>query len=301
MPADNGSQGGDNDPVGNDVLERLLLDVGIPGVVYSGYPQEVSARVRDSRIRVVPKRGDGGADVLAGLAEHEGLMSAMDVTRTRIQRESAKLFSNSIWPRWQDQWQRMTERDQIAEVITRQIVSHVAERLTLSSKSHPEEFYIVPPLDTDRLATGDLVKRESEVFVVISPRCNLARDPYPSHLILAACKLMEEEWSLMRAWFGGSAKEQRRAHDQLRKLASQDLPISSHFLPPCGAAGPWLVQFKEVETVESNEAVPKLMDTRFASISSQFVPNLVQRYAAYLGRFGQPDLDVDELRVRVCT
>lgn len=301
MPVDAGSQGRNNDPVGNEVLERVLLDVGIPAVVYSGYPQEVSARVRASRILVVPKKGDGGAEVLAWLAQHESLMSAMDVTRARIQRESARLFSNSIWPRWEDKWQRMADRDQLAEVITRQIVSHVAEQLTLSpNDSHPEEFYIVPPLDVDRLGTGDLVKIDEKVYVVVSPRCNMARDSYPAHLILAPCKPMDEEWSSMRERFAGSAKEQKSAADQLRRFATQDFSLSSHFLPPCDAAGPWLVQFKDVLTVESRTAVPDLLRTRFASIASQFVPNLVQRYPAYLGRFGQPDLDTDELRARVC-
>lgn len=46
--------------------------------------------------------------------------------------------------------------------------------------------------------------------------------------------------------------------------------------------------------------VPDLLAARFASISSSFVPNLVQRYAAYLGRIGQPDLDCDLLRDQVC-
>jgi hypothetical protein len=59
------------------------------------------------------------------------------------------------------------------------------------------------------------------------------------------------------------------------------------------------VQFKEIMTVPS-ERVPELLKTRFASVASQFVPNLVQRYSAYLGRIGQPDLDVEILKAHVC-
>ena len=49
-----------------------------------------------------------------------------------------------------------------------------------------------------------------------------------------------------------------------------------------------------------NSEVPSLLENRFASVASQFVPNLVQRFAAYLGRIGQPDLDCDVLREQVC-
>jgi hypothetical protein len=45
--------------------------------------------------------------------------------------------------------------------------------------------------------------------------------------------------------------------------------------------------------------MPDLLKNRFASISPAFVPNLVQRCAAYLGRIGQPALDVDQLRALI--
>ena len=60
----------------------------------------------------------------------------------------------------------------------------------------------------------------------------------------------------------------------------------------------WLISKRSL-TVPSTE-VAMLLEGRFASVAGQFVPNLVQRYDAYLGRIGQPDLDSDVLRAQVC-
>jgi hypothetical protein len=164
---------------------------------------------------------------------------------------------------------------------------------------HLEEFYIVPPLAADRLSTGDLVKIGQEVYIVVTPRCNLARDTYPKFLMLALCKPMEGIWTGLKNQFGGDEKKQDKANKELHSYASQGHAISTHFLPPCDTFGPWLVDFKEIISVPSAD-LAVLMESRFASVAGAFIPNLVQRYAAYLGRIGQPDLDCDALRVQVC-
>ena len=299
LPKDDEPGAQNTEQMGNDILGRLLLEVGVPAVVYSGYPQEASDIVKASQIRIEGKRGGGGMDLLRWLAGHEGLMSAMDNMRKQVERESAKLFSQSIWPRWEKAWRLMADPAPLGGVITRQVVAHVAEQLSLPpSYHHPEEFYFVPPLEADRLGTGDLLRLSDSVYVVVTPRCNLARDDYPNHLMLALCKPMTGVWSGMRSRFNGvDQTKQDAAMKELQLYASQGFAISTHFLPPCGSEGPWLVQFKEIITKPSAEA-ETMMNARFASIAPQFVPNLVQRCAAYLGRIGQPDLDCDVLRAQ---
>jgi hypothetical protein len=271
----------------------------VPAVVYSGYTQEASELVLRSEIRVIPKAKDGAMEALHWLAEHDRLMSAMETTRKEIARESARLFSQSIWPRWKNTLKSIEDAEVLAGVITRQTASHVAEQLGMPpAHHHPEEFYIVPPL-SDRLGTGDLLKIADDTYVVVTPRCNIARDCYPNHLMLAICKPMEGILAGIRAQFKGDEKKQEKAVKELRRYATQGHSTGTHFLPACGDSGPWLVDFKEIMTVPSTE-VRMLLAGRFASVASQFVPNLVQRYAAYLGRIGQPDLDCDVLRKQIC-
>jgi len=300
LPEEDNAAGHNTEPIGNEVLEQVLVEVGVPAVVYSGYPQEASQLVQDSQIRIIGKKKDGQMEALRWLAGHESLMSAMDVTRKKIAQESARLFSQSIWPRWEKTWKTMEDGNVLAGVIARQTASHVAEQLGMPPNfHHPEEFYVVPPLAAEQLGTGDLVKVEGNIYVVVTPPCNMARDQYPPHLMLALCKPMEGIWTGMRNKFQGDEKKQESAAKELHLYASQGHAISTHFLPPCGESGPWLVQFKEMMTVPSAQ-VPALLQSRFASVAAQFVPNLLQRYAAYLGRIGQPDLDCDVLRGQVC-
>ena len=300
LPVDDKAVGQSSQATGNDILQKVLLETAVPAVVYSGYTEEASELVKSSQIRIIEKKIGGGIESLQWLAQHEGLMAAMAAMRRRVERESARLFSQSIWPRWEKAWNTMTDVDALAGVITRQVVAHVAEELSLPPNfHHPEEFYFVPPLSAERLGTGDMVRVEGAVYVVVTPRCNMARDNYPKHLTFALCKPMGVPWTGLRERFAGNEKKQEKALEELRSYATQGHSTSTHFLPPCGDEGPWLVDFREVMSVPS-EPVAEMMKSRFASIASQFVPNLVQRYAAYLGRIGQPDLDCDVLRAIAC-
>jgi CheY-like chemotaxis protein len=299
------TSGGDNStatPLGNDILETVLIETGVPAVVYSAHAAEASEMVRNSNIQIRSKKGSGGTEILTYLASHEGLMAAMEITRKKIAIESAKIFNDSIWKRWEITWNSMADRGVLAGMITRQIASHVADRLSLPpANHHPDEFYIIPPLFAARLDTGDLITENSHVYVVVTPRCNMANEPQPTHLMLALCRPMTTEWNDMREGFnlGLESKKGKSAVAKLRNFSVQNHSTSTHFIPPCGDRGPWLVDFKETKGVLST-ATPELLQNRFASISTHFVPNLVQRYAAYLGRIGQPDLDWNILREHIC-
>jgi hypothetical protein len=287
------------EPLGNNVLEQILLQVGVPAVVYSGHLVEVSDTVKASKIHRIQKQGGGAMKALEWLSEHESLMSAMEETHKSIAKESAQLFSQYIWPRWENEWKNLTDPSVLGGVLTRQTATHISEVLTLPPQlCHPEEFYLVPPI-RERLSTGDLVTVEAKVYVIVTPRCNMARDEYPNNLMLAYCKPMGADWTGLRERFNGAEKSKNSATRALQDMVCQSVPISSHFLAPCGDKGPWMVDFKEIFTLPSSEATA-LLKSRFATIAPQFVPNLVQRYAAYLGRVGQPDLDSVPLRDQIC-
>lgn len=286
-------------PLGNDILQLLLDEVGVPAVVYSGYEGETSEAVRASNIRVLGKQKGGGAHILEGFAAQAELMAAMESTRSRIAKETARLFNQSIWSRWENRWSKEQDREGIAGIIARQTASHIADSLSEPATGHhPDEFYIVPPLHATRLDTGDLLRIGNQVYVVLTPRCNMANKP-PSHLILAVCRASADWATWKQDLLAGSVKQKDKAERDLRAHSTQGHSISSHFLPPLeGEGGPWLVDFQEARTVKSR-AIPRLLQRRFASVAPHFVPNLVQRYTAYLGRIGQPDIS-PEILLALC-
>ncbi|MEW6373212.1 MAG: hypothetical protein AB1584_20005 [Pseudomonadota bacterium] len=285
---------------GNSILEKIVIEAGIPAVVYSAHSSEASELVQRSNIQVRSKKGGASIEILEYLAGLVELMAAMDATRKKIAIESAKIFNDSIWRRWQTTWCSGINKEVVAGIITRQTASHVADRLSLPPMyHHPDEFYIVPPLHESRLDTGDLLTDKGDVFVVVTPRCNMANQPLPTHLMLARCKPMVAEWTKLQQDFAGNAEAKRKASARLRDFAIQNHATSTHFIPMCDGNGPWLVDFRDTRGVESAE-IARLIESRFASIATHFVPNLVQRYAAYLGRIGQPDIDWQVLREQVC-
>jgi CheY-like chemotaxis protein len=281
-------------PLGNEVLQELLIQVGIPAVVYSAFDGEASESIRSSNIRVHSKRGGEGAKILALFAAQADLMTAMEATRSRIAKETALLFHRSIWHRWETRWSREADKTIISEVIARQTVSHIADALgQIPLNFHPDEFYVVPALHIERIDTGDLIDLDGLAHVVLTPRCNMANSP-PSHILLAVCSEMPEWAEWKGHLLAGNAKQKDRAAKDLRNHATQGHGIATHFLPPLNDLGPWLVNFQEVRTMKS-EDMATLLPKRFASVAPHFVPNLVQRYSSYLGRIGQPNISTDIL------
>ena len=272
----------------------MLEEVGIPTVVYSGYEGEASEAIRASNIRIHTKRGGEGQKILASFLAQSGLMAAMEATRSKISKATALLFNQSIWQRWETRWAREQDKEMITDVIARQTASHIADSLAQgSSNHHPDEFYVVPALYANRIDTGDLFNLDGQIHVVLTPRCNMANKP-PSHLMLAVCSSMPE-WAQWKDQFlNGNAKQKEKTGKDLRSHATQGHGIATHFLPPLDEKGPWLVEFQEVRTIQS-EDIPALFPKRFASIAPHFIPNLVQRYSSYLGRIGQPDINTDIL------
>ncbi len=289
LPSSDDEQG-TGEPVGNDLLHSVLRNLGIPAYVYSAYEGEVSDEVRASNIKVARKEGGATTSILQDFEKQAGLMDAMDRMRCQVAQETSRLFNGSIWPRWEQRWAKVEDRELIAGIISRQTVSHVAEVLSQTPTSHhPDEFYVVPALYAERLETGDILEHGGETLIVLTPRCNLANSP-PSKIVCAVCTPCDAWVQWQTALTGASNQKKEKAEQEIKKHATQGHGIASHFLPPLDSGGPWLVDFRELRAIDSSETA-SLLTHRIATVAPQFVANLVQRHAAYIGRIGQPDLD----------
>jgi CheY-like chemotaxis protein len=283
----------DDDAAGNALIEKIVTEIGIPVVIHSGYPDEQREALRAFPVRCFLKQGGSAMSALGWLCTQDGLMEALAATRRRLREETARVFSQSIWKRWDKRWQN-ADKENVSTIVARQIAAHLAETIGTPADIayHPEEFYFVPPLEAGRLATGDLLQVDGRILVVLTPRCNLA-NTIPPTFVFAECEALETWWNAMKDRLSGEGNKDK-PRSELSKYATQNLEISKHFLPKCDQGGPWLVNFKNIITYPA-ERLPELLKARFASVSPQFVPNLVQRYAAYQGRIGQPNLDIEQL------
>jgi len=290
---------------GCQMLEHILQTLPIPVVVVSGVPGEIhdvapGSPIKNSPIKILRREGDAYTEALTWLREKTGLMRTLRNAQSSIRQETARLFHRSIWPRWEKRTPGPDKPELPEKAITRQIVCHLAEYLTVTGGTEaffiPDEFYLDPPMRTERLHTGDLLEHEKQVWIIVTPQCNMANDPYPDNILLAGCRDERQQWKQLITRKEQGGKKQESANRQIRDLVNQGHDISTHFMPPCGDRGPWLVEFKKIKTLHSDkDEVSELLKTRFASLAPQFIPNLTQRFAAYMGRNGQPDLDRNEL------
>lgn len=277
---------GHNDD-GNTLVKELIATKPVGIVVYSGQPTEAE-KYACNQVTVID-RAAGLPPVFEWLNKHKNMFISLGRAKSELDEQTAQLFYKAIWPRWK-YWVEGGEEEAMGKMLARHISSHVHDSLLHESngKTHPEESYFVPPIK-DRLDTGDLIKLDdNSVWVVVTPRCDLAQEDKTDTVLIAQCKDISNEWSQLVT--GESSKNKDK---QIEKLKQHDGSFKQHFLPPMKdsagtALGPWMVQFHHLRSCLVADAKENFTHKRFATISPHFVPSLVERFGAYFSRIGTP-------------
>lgn len=263
---------------GNALVRYALESHPLAIAIYSGQHQE--AEVEDIPQVEVFDRGDGLDPVFEWLSRQHKMLLQLRSTRESMERETARVFFRSIWPRWKN-WAK-DDRADIKGMLARHVVAHVHDALLDADggAAHPEETYFMPSIK-ERLDTGDLIRSEEDLWIVVTPRCDLANAGKVETILLARCVDISKRWN-------DKTKEQPRIaqHDGSHKL---------HFLPQIldlkgQQLGPWFVHFHDLKTIPVKQAPAELTAKRWASLAPQFVPSLVERFGAYFSRIGTPSL-----------
>lgn len=264
-----------------NALVRYTLDTHpVALAIYSGQAQE--AEVDGCPQVEIFDRGEGLDQVFNWLAKQRAMLIQLEGIRESVERETARIFFRSIWPRWAH-WSTNPPAAGIGPMLARHVVAHVHDALLNADggSAHPEETYFLPPIK-NRLDTGDLVKDLDSLWIVVTPRCDLAIADKVASVLVARCVDIADRW------IGKSQKEQR-------KLSQHDNAAKQHFLPPMldtagNQVGPWFVQFHDLRAIPSSDVPKELTSKRWASLAPQFVPSLVERFGAYFSRIGTPTL-----------
>lgn len=267
---------------GNALMKHVAGMHPVAMAVYSG--QRAEADVSDFPQVEVFDRGDGLDPVFSWLGKQLEMMMRLRDTRQSIERETALIFFRSIWPRW-ERWTKDAPEERLrGDPMTRHVVAHVHDSMLYSNggKTHPEETYFIPPLK-EQLDTGDLIRDDEFMWVVVSPRCDMAIKKMAT-VLLARCQDIKGDWE--------------RNKKNRSKMAQHDNAPKWHFLPEIRDVagetnGPWYVEFGHLKAVAIADAEEELTKKRFASLAPQFVPSLVERFGAYFSRIGTPNLTID--------
>jgi CheY-like chemotaxis protein len=285
---------------GNDVLAHLSESSLTVCAIHTGEPGTEIIKEHQKEFVQVFKKGDGdGIDnVLLWLDKKVDMVSAIKSMQDSFSKSMAEAFTKSIWPRW-SHWLSAEENPNLTvQALTRHMASHLhASFLNEVSSVHPEEHYFIPPLQ-DRLDTGDIFFIEGEHFILVTPRCDLAREKNPTFQ-LVNLKSVQEEWlehHELKSNEANSKKIKESAQKSIEKLVNHgDRSPKLHFIPQVKLSsdevfGPFHAQFNFMDCIEASDiARETLASQRIATLSNEFVPSLVERLGAYFSRIGTPD------------
>jgi CheY-like chemotaxis protein len=286
---------------GNDLVRLGLSDYGIPVGIISSNPQDIDADLKKVAMLKTFDKGDEDpyGDALAWLAAQWPMMDVLADSRSEIRRTGAAIFRNRIWSQWAN-YEKVVDEDRksLTQIVARQYAGQIAEHLGVGAQAgwHPFEHYIQPAMLEDRAQTGDIFEIDDARWVVLTPACDLATKKAPI-VLLAHCREGSaadgdplKDWDMRVAQLKGEVSNgQKKDRDVFfRSLVNQAL-AGKHFLPPIGDGKPMLVEFKSLKTLSAAELD---LTKRLASIAPAFVPNLVQRFGAYISRTGQPNIEV---------
>lgn len=228
----------------------------------------------------------------------------------------AKFFVKSLWPRWSN-WLESddpSEKNFLAAAVARHLASHVHAALLdeHQQKAHPEEWFFVPPIHTG-VRTGDIVRSPEPhgLEIVITPRCDLATGKRKT-IQLASCQDVSEDWArlikkrsdLQRTKLehmkkGESVpdrlnKDIESADNKCRAFTQHRSTSSLHFLPQMKltdgtSVGPLMINFDQIRSGPVDAFEKAVIAGRIASVSSEFIPSIVERLGTFFSRIGTPD------------
>ncbi|MDR6266597.1 response regulator [Roseobacter sp. N2S] len=280
---------------GNDFAASMVNSRGIPVAVVSGHVVELSAELEKLEHFRKFSKSHGYGPVVDWLSDQWDLMTTLRKSREQIEAASAEVFSKRLWPQWQNTPALSgSSPERQAKIVTRQFASHISDLLGLDTDQnpdwHPYENYIVPALTSERTHTGDLFNLTDDIWIVLSPQCDMANANVPN-VLLAKCTIGHKDWTTHIDHLKVTP-DRDRSRKVIKKFVDQDFSKSKHFLPPLpGENEPLLVDFSVIQT-KPLEELNKILDHRLGSVSTPFLSNLIQRFGAFVSRTGQPNIDI---------
>ena len=288
LPIDDDRETAEN---GSQLAISAIYDRGLPIVIVSGFINEMQDQLADKPYVGRFSKVDGYEPAFDWLKNISEMISVLSAAKSNLETMTSEVFAKRIWPHW-SRWkdsENGEHSEKLENTITRQYACQVASFLGTESVAsdgwHPFENYVIPPIYNNRSHTGDIFELDGELWIVLSPQCDMATQKIESAL-LAKC----EKGQLNSGW---EKYVRNKNSKSLAKLANQNIEKNQHFLPPLpGEETPIFIKFSAIRTMPLKTLNEENLDQRVASISSEFLGNMVQRFGSYISRTGQPNLNM---------
>lgn len=291
---------------GNELFELITNTSLAVSAVCTGEPEIVELNEHQKVVAKVFPKGDGVVQqVLDWLDEKSSMISAIQNMQKSMVSEMAKVFSKSIWPRWNYWLDVGTGLEFTKEALIRHMATHLHASFMSNdgSGSHPEEYFFIPPL-RENLDTGDIIFHDDKFEIIVTPRCDMLRSKseFPTFQLVTLLD-KSEGWvelknNLIEARNSTISKKITSAENALVKFTNHNGETGSHFIQSFRIKkegedkvfGPFYAQFNQLRSIQRTEDNVRILTaSRVASLSNEFVPSLVERLGTYFSRIGTPD------------
>ncbi|WP_404983767.1 response regulator [Cobetia marina] len=213
-----------------------------------------------------------------------------------------KSLTKTFWNHFANNFDVWLGQDEFQErLLLRYTLSHLLEYLDEPNEDHKyyheAEFYIMPPIK-EVIATGDILDKDDEQYIVLSPSCDIVnRSPAgqepkinSERIVLALLHEVGVETFLREKIIKESSNKKERENilsDIIKGKRDRFL-----FLPGYSQIKPSVIDLQKIYTFSFEEVRSY---HRLATVSGVFLKDIQSKFSAYYGRQGQPDLNKVDL------
>lgn len=286
---------------GNKAIEEIMNHFRMPIFIISGELGKLEAKYENNNLIKTKTRDDSIGDVFKIDIPHVYNSKSMQYfsRNGHLEQKINDFYWNHL-EKTLDSWSEAAQSnlENFDTILSRHTVSCLNEQLYVNGnigsfdKYHPGEMYIMPPIKK-HYHTGDIIKKDNELFIILNPACDIVNKDNLNYYILVrvvgfdALNMLQEkinhETSASDLFYNRLNQSGKTRYKDC-KLNKKD---RFHYLPPFDIFEDKLIDFQQIENIEKIE-----IDSfsREASISSPFLKDIIARFSQYYARQGQPNL-----------
>lgn len=271
---------------GNDIIKQIVNIKRFPVFVYSAHLGDLDPAIPESFF--FQKFEKTGTVLLRDI-----LIKIRDIYKTGVTKilgrggTIEKHLIDIFWKHVAESFDNLCRKGIDEKQLLRYITGHLYEYLEIGEadgtfkKYLPEEVYIKPSIKS-RFFTGSIIKEKNgdKKFIILTPQCDIVNNK-ANHLLLASIRNLTD--NLIQEW-------KRSAPEILKNVMNNSGPYQYYFLPPSSNFEGGLVNFQELESVESG-SIGERFDI-VAAVNSQFLKDIVAKFSFYYSRQGAPEIEV---------
>lgn len=304
-PKDNGQQ------VGLEILEDIQRKYFVPVIFFSGNTKNVEDL--KSQIVGVVTKGDDGVEGLR--SEIERLIKFnLPFIKENLHHHIEEELKTYFWDIIHNQRDKFKAEGndfslgylmlrKFGHSLSKNKISEIlGDNLLKKDKVHPMEFYIYPTDTTFEVESGELLEKDGNVYIVLTPSCDFVERFNPrttaslgrkvGKILLTKTHLLTDSDEYV-AYKANSNKENL---SKLEKLVSSGKTDRYFFLPGTPFVDNRFIDFQDKLMIQYEE----IKDfTRLAKLDNPFAEGMIASFIRYYNRIGYPDIDSEYIIGRI--